>query len=364
MVRTGSAKVPGILRIIHFLMWTTTFTRSAASAKCLVVSAFSSTSFHTSVKRPFVVVSSTSHYWWHRPIQQQQQQQKRLILMMTAVDNDDNTVGETTKSFTCTWNIASLKKEVQRLIQRSHKKVAKASIRLAQAQAHVEELRTQPEEITIEDLQACPNVEAVAMELNELQERLLKLNQLEGLLQTESKRTGILPEPTVTLALDLGVSDESTTKIPPRGPGKANGPQSTSKTRLPYRRYYSHNNIEIRVGKKAEDNDELSCLPKHRDGPDWWMHASGCPGSHIVIRCHDDNLHPEVVQDAAALAARQSKCTGNTIQVSLTRCRDVKKPPGAKAGLVQLTGKVRTISVQRKEAEVRLKRLDDTVIIN
>eukprot|EP00551_Chaetoceros_affinis_P002341 CAMPEP_0203637050 /NCGR_PEP_ID=MMETSP0088-20131115/3456_1 /ASSEMBLY_ACC=CAM_ASM_001087 /TAXON_ID=426623 /ORGANISM="Chaetoceros affinis, Strain CCMP159" /LENGTH=44 /DNA_ID= /DNA_START= /DNA_END= /DNA_ORIENTATION= len=43
--------------------------------------------------------------------------------------------------------------------------------------------------------------------------------------------------------------------------------------------------------------------------------------------------------DAASLAARQSKCTGSTIKVNLTRCRDVKKPPGAKFGLVQLVGK-------------------------
>ena len=94
------------------------------------------------------------------------------------------------------------------------------------------------------------------------------------------------------------------------------------------------------------------------------MHASGCPGSHVVIRCHDQNLDDEVVQDAAALAARQSKCTGNTIKVSLTRARDVKKPPGAKAGLVQLTGSVKTVVVNMKQAQGRLDRLDKTVLIN
>lgn len=94
------------------------------------------------------------------------------------------------------------------------------------------------------------------------------------------------------------------------------------------------------------------------------MHASGCPGSHVVIRSDDQNLDEEVVKDAAALAARQSKCSGNVIKVSMTRCRDVKKPMGAKAGLVQLTGSVRTVTVNMKEAEQRLKRLDDTVVIN
>ena len=68
--------------------------------------------------------------------------------------------------------------------------------------------------------------------------------------------------------------------------------------------------------------------------------------------------------DAAALAARQSKCTGNIIKVSLTRCRDVKKPPGAKAGLVQLTGSVKTITVDMKKSQSRFDRLDKTVLIN
>lgn len=93
------------------------------------------------------------------------------------------------------------------------------------------------------------------------------------------------------------------------------------------------------------------------------MHASGCPGSHVVIRSHED-LNEEVVQDAAALAARQSKCNGSIIKVSLTRCRDVKKPVGAKAGLVQLTGKVRTVAVNMSEAAARLDRLDSTCVIN
>jgi hypothetical protein len=102
----------------------------------------------------------------------------------------------------------------------------------------------------------------------------------------------------------------------------------------------------------------LSLLPNKHSS------ASGCPGSHVVIRCHDASLDPAVVDDAAALAARQSKCTGNVIKVSLTRARDIKKPPGAKAGLVQLTGSVRTVVVDMKKAQVRLDRLDKTMLMN
>ena len=122
--------------------------------------------------------------------------------------------------------------------------------------------------------------------------------------------------------------------------------------------------LKFGSAKKAEDNDQLTCSPEHRDGSDWWMHAAGCPGSHVVIRYGQQDLPDEVIQDAAALAARQSKCTGSTIKVSLTRCRDIKKPWGAKPGLVMLTGKVRSISVDMKKVEARLARLEETVKIN
>jgi hypothetical protein len=42
----------------------------------------------------------------------------------------------------------------------------------------------------------------------------------------------------------------------------------------------------------------------------------------------------------------------------------VTKPPGAKAGLVRLTGDIRTVSVNMKEAQARLDRLDKTVLLN
>ncbi len=83
-----------------------------------------------------------------------------------------------------------------------------------------------------------------------------------------------------------------------------------------------------------------------------------------MIRSHDNKLDKDVIMDAAALAARQSKCNGSVIPVNLTRCRDVKKPPGAKFGLVQLVGKVETVSVNMKIAEKRLERLDKTIVMN
>mmetsp|Transcript_14849 Transcript_14849/g.22677 ORF Transcript_14849/g.22677 Transcript_14849/m.22677 type:complete len:340 (-) Transcript_14849:21-1040(-) len=279
-------------------------------------------------------------------------------LMMTSVDADETL--HTLHSNQTKWNIVGLKKEVNRLVLRTHKKVGKVHTKLSKAKEIVEELTTKPD-ATLEELENCPNIDVIEFELSNLQERLQKLNELEQTLAIEKRKSGLLQEPVLSMVLELGVNDEPPPKQE-RGPGKKKGPKQMT-PRLPYRRYYSLDNTEIRVGKKAEDNDQLSCSPEHRDGADWWMHASGCPGSHVVIRSHED-LNEEVVQDAAALAARQSKCNGSIIKVSLTRCRDVKKPVGAKAGLVQLTGKVRTVAVNMSEAAARLDRLDSTCVIN
>ena len=290
------------------------------------------------------------------------QQRRSLSLFMSSVDEDEAT--DTSKSIDSTWNLPGLKKEVQRLLLRCHKKLGKANQRLQKAQEIVEELTSKPDP-TMEELESCPNVEAMEMELNELKDRLKSLNTLEGSLAGLKGKSGVvLPEDVAELALYLGVNDEPPRQNP-RGPKKPKGPnpRQVSK-RLPYRRYYSKDKVEIRVGKQAEDNDQLSLSPEHRDSSDWWMHASGCPGSHVVIRSCEQILLEEVVMDAAALAARQSKCRGNVIKVSLTRCRDVVKPPGAKAGMVQLVGSVRTITVNMKEAQARLDRLDATVLVN
>jgi len=122
------------------------------------------------------------------------------------------------------------------------------------------------------------------------------------------------------------------------------------------------------VGKRAEDNDELSTNSKYRSGRDWWLHAVGSPGSHVVVRCEDSELSDEVCLDAASLAARHSKLgtSGtNVIKVSLTKVSNVSKPTGAKPGLVYLGSQtVRTIRVDLSNSNTleRLERLDSTVV--
>ena len=88
------------------------------------------------------------------------------------------------------------------------------------------------------------------------------------------------------------------------------------------------------------------------------MHVSGYPGSHVVIRRQEERegIPDDVIIDAAALCTHFSKGPPRS-PVSLTRCRHVTKPPGAKPGLVMLRGPVETVKVDLRQEEARLERL-------
>ena len=165
-------------------------------------------------------------------------------VMMTAVDEDE-AVDAITKGPDSPWDIASLKKEVSRLTLRSIKKLGKANTKLLQARQVAERLMAD-QNATVDELDQCPNIEAVELELRELRERHEKLTQLDGLLHGEKKRTGHLSMPIFELVEDVGVSDEPPPR-PQRGPGKQKGPRESTAKRLPYRRYFCVDKTEIRV---------------------------------------------------------------------------------------------------------------------
>lgn len=67
----------------------------------------------------------------------------------------------------------------------------------------------------------------------------------------------------------------------------------------------------------------------------------------------------QVELDAAVLAANYSKASlTGTVPVNLCRARQVSKPSGAKPGLVQLSGSVKTIKLNWRKERSRLERLD------
>lgn len=103
------------------------------------------------------------------------------------------------------------------------------------------------------------------------------------------------------------------------------------------RRFTSPDGMEVLVGKSASDNDVLTFrLASQRD---FWLHAAGASGSHVVVLNPDglENLPRETLRFAAALAARHSKAkSAGRSMVHVARVKDVGKEKGAPPGQVVL----------------------------
>ena len=112
--------------------------------------------------------------------------------------------------------------------------------------------------------------------------------------------------------------------------------------------------LEIWVGRSDEANDVLTT--RLARGKDLFFHLDGAPGSHVILRTEGRDDPPnESVLDACELAVHFSKQkNAGRADVHVVPIKNVKKPKGAKRGLVYVTGG-RSIHL-RREAE-RLARL-------
>lgn len=131
---------------------------------------------------------------------------------------------------------------------------------------------------------------------------------------------------------------------------------------LPYRLYRTSSGLEVRVGKSARDNDELTL--RHTSPHDVWMHARGVPGSHVVLRWprRDQNPPERDLVEAATLAAWFSKARGSkAVPIDWTRRRYVRKPRKTKPGLVTLE-RAQTVFVEPSEEVERRLRADENAL--
>jgi predicted ribosome quality control (RQC) complex YloA/Tae2 family protein len=106
---------------------------------------------------------------------------------------------------------------------------------------------------------------------------------------------------------------------------------------------------EILVGKSAAGNDFISTKMAGQD--DLWLHAEGMPGSHVLIRNPEHKDIPsEVFAKAASLAGFYSKGrNAGKVSITYTAARFVRKPKGAKPGLVALLERKSVMAVPRQE---------------
>ncbi len=93
------------------------------------------------------------------------------------------------------------------------------------------------------------------------------------------------------------------------------------------------NKIDIYVGKNNFQNEELSF--KFASGNDWWFHAKGQPGSHVIVKTNGKELPDSVYEEAAALAAYYSKGRqAPKVEIDYTLKKNLRKPNGSKPGFV------------------------------
>lgn len=113
--------------------------------------------------------------------------------------------------------------------------------------------------------------------------------------------------------------------------GRINGKQK-EKPASPDK-YISSDGFEILVGKNNKQNDYLTL--KLASGNDIWFHTKTIPGSHTVVVSGGRQVPDTTLTEAAMLAAYYSKARGSAnVAVDYTIIKNVKKPAGAKAGMV------------------------------
>ena len=98
--------------------------------------------------------------------------------------------------------------------------------------------------------------------------------------------------------------------------------------------FLSSDGYTILVGKNNKQNDLLTLKTAAKD--DLWLHTKNFPGSHVIIRKQPGREIPfTTIQEAARLAAYYSKARSSSqVPVDYTLVKQVKKPHGAKPGMV------------------------------
>ena len=118
-----------------------------------------------------------------------------------------------------------------------------------------------------------------------------------------------------------------------RGRGKKQpGFQRASKPR----EFRSSAGLRILVGRNNRQNDRLTT--KDADKRDIWLHTQKIHGSHVILCTGGTEPDEQSLMEAASLAAYFSQAQGSTkVPVDYTPVKFVKKPAGAKPGMVVYT---------------------------
>jgi len=127
-----------------------------------------------------------------------------------------------------------------------------------------------------------------------------------------------------------------------------------AKTQPPIR-FLSSDGFEIRVGRNNKQNDKLTC--KDSEKLDIWLHVKEITGSHVIISSHGGEVPEQTITEAAIIAAYYSSAKSSSqVPVDYTLVKYVKKPNGAKPGMVIFTNN-KTLFVTPNEGIVEKLRV-------
>lgn len=142
----------------------------------------------------------------------------------------------------------------------------------------------------------------------------------------------------ISAALDIAVREEDLVEIKEELmefgfiKKRAFGSKKPKITSRPYH-YLSSDGFHIYVGKNNYQNEEVTF--RIAGGGDWWFHAKGIPGSHVIVKSEGKELPDRVFEEAGALAAYYSKGRGNEkVEIDYIQRKHVKKAAGGAPGFV------------------------------
>ena len=97
--------------------------------------------------------------------------------------------------------------------------------------------------------------------------------------------------------------------------------------------FRSSDGFQILVGRNNRQNDLLTAKMAYKT--DLWLHVQKSHGSHVIIACAGAQVPDRTITEAAMLAGWYSEARqGQNVPVDLCPVRQVKKPAGAKPGMV------------------------------
>ncbi len=153
----------------------------------------------------------------------------------------------------------------------------------------------------------------------------------------EETRDDISYLESVSNALDIALSEDDLTQIKEEliESGYIRRKFTKKKVKITSKpfHYLSSDGYHIYVGKNNLQNEELTF--HLASGNDWWFHAKGIPGSHVIVKTNGEELPDRTFEEAGKLAAYYSKNRGSEkIEIDYIEKKHVKKPKGGKPGFV------------------------------